>query len=153
MSRLVQCAAISAAVLLCVSNPSWADKMSELKDIHNKLVQAQRTLNSQMMCDLFHEKVTRLTAPSMFPILGKKAACRALSSAMQTFEAFRITLYEPKYTVVDSTGVVMAHYRVAIRRKGGGVITSQGHQSTTYVHTNGGWQMLAYHVKPFQITN
>ena len=150
MRKLAKNAAIGAAVFLCVSNPSWADKLSELRDIHNKMVQAYQTLNPQMMCDLFHEKTIRLIGPSLFPNVGKKAACGSIRAGWRAFEGFRMTLYEPKYAVVDNTGVVMAHYRVVIRRKGGSVAIGQGHHSTTYVHTNGGWQMLAYHVKPFQ---
>jgi len=123
--------------------------MSDLDDLKAAFARSNAAVNGRDLDALraiFHDDAVQFGSSSPFPREGKAAFLQAFETIFANYERYTFTLINPQFRVIDSTGVVWAHFSVAQKPKDGPMTTVFGRGMWTLAKAERHWSIVAAHL-------
>ncbi len=138
-----------AAIALLIVPAARAADVDDLKAANEAFIEA---LNKQDVSTLLasrHDEYVRYGPNRVFPSDSKGRSEADRRQGWENFlanrERFTITLIDPQYRVVGTTGIVWGHTRSVVKLKDGPQETRTRRFLSTWVKSGGKWVQLAAH--------
>ena len=140
---------LAAIAVLIVPAARGAD-VDDLKAASEAFIEAVNRQDVSEMLASSHDEYVDFGLNAVFPNdrKGRSRADRRQETAnfFAYRERFNVTLINPQYRVVGTTGIVWGHGRVVEKRKDGPQKTRTDRFLTTWVKSGGKWLRLAFHL-------
>ena len=139
-----------AAIALLIVPAARAGDVDDLKAANEAFIEAVNKQDSSAMLASSHDEYVSYGANAVFPSdrKGRSKADRRQGMEKNVFpnrERFSVTLINPQYRVVGTTGIVWGHVRRVQKLKDGPQETQTGRFLDTWVKSGGKWVLLASH--------
>jgi ketosteroid isomerase-like protein len=119
--------------------------IDDLRAAFEQIVRAINTRNLDAFSALIHDEFAYFNLTSPFPIEGKAARLQAFQRVSAMNESVTITLRNPQFRIIGTTGVVWGLFAMAHKPKDGPMTTVDGRFTFTYVKSDGKWLAVAEH--------
>src|SRR5262245_57135978 len=122
--------------------------MADLDELKAAFEQATTALNRrdlEAFLPFNHDQTVLFADDAPFAVEGKTALRQAFEALFANSESITVTLINPQYRVVGTTGVVWTHTASAVKPKDGPLRTRFSRLTLTYTKSEGKWLIVAAH--------
>ncbi len=138
-----------AAIAVLIVPVARAGDVDDLKAASEALIEAFNKQDVSAMLASSHDEFVIYGANAVFPSdrkgRSKTKFRQGLENSLANRERFSVTLINPQYRVVGTTGIVWGHARIVLKLKDGPRETRTRRFLNTWVKSGGKWVQLASH--------
>ena len=142
-----------AAIAFLIAPPvTSGGDMEDLKAATEQLLKALNSRDADAIMALHHDRAIGFTPTAAFPIdheqAGKADALEDWRNFFGNLQLFNVTLINPTYRVIGSTGIVVGHAQDVIKPKDGPQEMNYHRVTFTFTKSGGKWLRISWHVSP-----
>ena len=134
------------AAFLFAPSAARGDDVDDLKATFEQTAEAINKRDTNALSAFWHDQLVDFVPNSPFPTDGKEAFRQGTQTFFDNHESVALTIINPQFRVIGTTGLTWGHYALALKPKDGPARTEFGRYTVTYVKSDGKWLNVARHL-------